>query len=98
MCSRVKTYLLTPRPKSVIYANNTFLTEKIRQKYQPRIDHRLQKNRDRQANTSESLNLLLEMKDVIRITKFEVRYDCVQQVWEDNKLYGNEDEVDQKHT
>ena len=91
MWARVENYMLTPRPESIIYTNNAFLTEKIRQKYQPWIDHRLHKNRERQANTQEPMNLLLEMKDVTRITKFEVRYHD-DGSWV-NKLYGKEDDM-----
>lgn len=89
--AKVEKFMLKPRPETIIYTNKAFSSKILQQKYQPLIDQRLQKNRDRQAKTLDNLHLLMEMKDVSRITKFEVRYEQGDTV-KNYHLYFEEDE------
>lgn len=74
--AKVEAFMLKPRPETIIYTNNVFISETIQNKYQPLIDEKLHKNRVRQSNHADTnLHLLMEMKDIVRIVKFEIRYE-----------------------
>ena len=82
------------RPEILIYTNQSFLSERFRIKYLPLIEIRLQKNRDRQLKSPDTdFHLLMDMKDIVRISKFEVRYE-VGQCPDNYYLYFEEDDHD----
>ena len=92
--AKVEVFMLKSRPETIIYTNGTFISETIQLKYQPLIDEKLQKNRVRQADADTNLHLLMEMKDIVRIVKFEIRYEPGE-CPDDYYLYFEEDEVDE---
>ena len=80
--AKVEAFMLKPRPETIIYTNGAFISETIQLKYQPLIDEKLQKIYRR------------NMKDIVRIVKFEIRYEPGE-CPEDYYLYF-EDEVDEE--
>ena len=96
--AKVEAFMLKPRPETIIYTSGAFISETIQLKYQPLIDVKLQKNRVRQSehanHADTNLHLLMEMKDIVRIVKFEIRYEPGE-CPEDYYLYFEEDEVNE---
>ncbi len=71
----MKKICLTPRKPVVIYNNNSFVSQKLKMKYLPIIQNKINKKNVEKYTRYEDTGIFTSIKEIISVIKKEERYD-----------------------